>query len=90
MINNAGELYSKWFLNILWFSKFPKESLENYDYIQQLFLEYFIQFLNPNDKNDAIIIKYYMGDLAASKFEYFKKTYNRLMSELKKKSKIIK
>jgi hypothetical protein len=79
-------IYEKWFSYYFYdYYKNTKEAIDNYEYIQQLFIELFIKLLNPNDKNDVVIIKYYMADTWSENFfELFKKSYNRLMSELTK------
>ena len=82
----AGALYDKYFTAYFYNpNTFTKEALDNYDYFQKLFVEYFIKLLDPNVSTDAVIIKYYMGDLAASRFDFFKKSYNRLFNIIKQK-----
>jgi len=80
----AGAFYDKWFTSYF-YDPLTKEGLDNYDYFQKLFIEYFIKLLNPNVAADVVILKYYMGDIAKERFEYFKKSYNRLINELKQK-----
>jgi hypothetical protein len=81
----AGALYDKYFTAYFYNpDTFTKEALDNYDYFQKLFIEYFIKTLDPNNKTDAAIIKYYMGDEYSDKrFDFFKKNYNRLYYQLK-------
>jgi len=81
----AGAFYENFFIEYFYDpNKYIKEAFENYDYIQKLFVEYFIKLLNPNNAADVPIIKYYMGDLAQARFDFFKKSYTRLFNELKK------
>ena len=82
----AGALYDKFFTSYFYDpDRFTKEAIDNYEYFQKLFVEYFIKLLNPNITADAVILKYYMGELAKERFEFFKKSHNRLLNELKKK-----
>lgn len=82
----AGALYDKFFTSYFYNpDTYTKEALDNYDYFQKLFVEYFIKLLDPNVKSDAAIIKYYMGDEYSDKrFDFFKKSYNQLYNQLKK------